>query len=714
MNKSLRCAITAFASLGLIAAKLNAGQTNVTAYTSAQIDSFTSAATDVNEGAPQNYLKVKARASVTTTIASKSYIAFDVTGKSANTNINATLSLRRTANSGQQHIQLWALNQAFPAMNTNLMWGSNTNLAPTNIVAQANDEISNDMLTNGIHTATSLADQLVNGGNATDDFVITAPWGKYVFNGKLVFAVTGIPDANSPSGSAGYRITNDTTLPVLNFNDTLGNQPPTITSISNLTIYSHVTSAPLAFAVADDSTSAASINVVATTSDSTVVTTNFVFTGQGTSSNRTVQLLAGLGGTATVTLTADDGTATNFTVFTVTVLANPTITTPSWTNTIGTNPVTSTFTVGDALFPVTSITNAGTCRNTNLINAANIVVSGTTSNRTATVTANSGQDGVAVINLTAGDSNGTTTVSYPVMVLPNPNTYFSDHFDYTDGVLDSHSAFLWTQRVVAAVSIRANTSHAIVRATSSGESLIAPLVGAPYSSGVIYVGFNATWTNMPTAANGWFVHLHDRPNALPLGRIYAMTNATDTNIFQLGVACGAGPVVNTNVTLQLNTPYRVVMAYDIAGGTFGPSLFTAARLWVNQTNESVLYAQANDSAALGALTHIGLRQTTGIGDILIDDLKVGSSFAQVLPPAVVVLTTPVITASSLLSATNFGINFTGSPNDLATDFAVTRSSIVNGTYTTVVTNAVISTPSPGVFNATVPVSGTVNFYKIRR
>jgi hypothetical protein len=678
-----------------------------------------SAYVDVFEGAPTNYLKVKARTTPATSTTSKAYFAFDVSGKSANTNINATLSLRRTANSGQQHIQLWVLQQAFPTMDTNLCWGSDINLIPAGVIgAQANDTNSNDMLTNGTYTAKSLGDQLVNGGNVTDDFTIAAPWGQYLFNGKIVFTVTGIPDANSPSGSAGYRVTNAVTLPVLNFIDTLGNQPPSVSSVGNVTMYSHTTT-NLSFNVSDDSTSAALLNIVASTSDSAVVTTNFSYTGQGISGSRTVTVLAGRAGAAVVTLTADDGTATNFTQFNVTVLANPTITTPAWTNTVGTNPVTSAFTVDDALFPVSSITNDVTSGNTALVSATNVYFVGTSSNRTVTVQARPDQDGVAVINLIAGDTNGTTTVSYPIVVLPNTNTYFSDHFAYVNGTLDSRSAFLWSERAFGSVSLRANNGSALIRATSSGQSLIAPLVGSPHTSGVIWVGFNAMWTNMPTAANGWFVHLYDSTNINAIARIYAMTNTTSSNTFTLGVANVAGPQPLTN-EMSTYVTYKVVLALDADGngGLFPPLPGSpVSQLWVDPvtTNSpSVIAADQTGVTAGAPINYVGLRQNTGMGDILIDDLKVGASFADVYPPTLVVLTTPIITGVSLVG-TNLVIKFTGNTNDLATDFAVVRSSLVNGSYTTLVSNAVVSTITSGNFSADVPLPmGAANFYKIRR
>ena len=171
--------------------------------------------------------------------------------------------------------------------------------------------------------------------------------------------------------------------------------------------------------------------------------------------------------------------------------------------------------------------------------------------------------------------------------------------------------------------------------------------------------------------------------------------------------------------LTLNVTYKIVLAFDVSGsGALFPLLpgSPVSQLWVNpvDTNSpSLLVADQTGVTAGSPISHIGLRQDTGMGNVYIDDLKVGGSFADVYPPTLVVLTTPVITGSHL-AGTNLTINFTGSTNDLATDFGVVRSSIVNGSYTTAVTNAVISTITSGNFSADVPIVGAANFYKIRR
>jgi hypothetical protein len=98
------------------------------------------------------------------------------------------------------------------------------------------------------------------------------------------------------------------------------NSAPTISSIANRTITSGGNSGVINFTIGDVETAAASLVISASSSaPSLLPVANIVF--GGSSSNRTVLLtpVAGQTGTATVTLTVNDGAATASTTFTVTV-----------------------------------------------------------------------------------------------------------------------------------------------------------------------------------------------------------------------------------------------------------------------------------------------------------------------------------------------------------------------------------------------------------
>jgi uncharacterized protein YjdB len=102
------------------------------------------------------------------------------------------------------------------------------------------------------------------------------------------------------------------------------NDLPTISSVAGQTTGVGVAVGPLAVTVGDIETAAASLLLTGTSSNPTLVPAgNIALGGTGTSRTVTVTPAAGLTGTATITLTVNDGQATASTSFLLTVSATP-------------------------------------------------------------------------------------------------------------------------------------------------------------------------------------------------------------------------------------------------------------------------------------------------------------------------------------------------------------------------------------------------------
>lgn len=99
-----------------------------------------------------------------------------------------------------------------------------------------------------------------------------------------------------------------------------GNTPPTISAVPNQSITANTPTADLAFTVGDNQTPPADLTVTATSSNTTLVPNANVVLG-GSEANRTVRVTpaANQTGTATITLTVNDGALTAPSAFTVTV-----------------------------------------------------------------------------------------------------------------------------------------------------------------------------------------------------------------------------------------------------------------------------------------------------------------------------------------------------------------------------------------------------------
>jgi hypothetical protein len=102
------------------------------------------------------------------------------------------------------------------------------------------------------------------------------------------------------------------------------NTAPQLSSIANQTVTTGSTIGPLAFTVSDAETSAASLSVMASSSNPTLVpNANIVLGGSGSNRTVTITPAAARTGTATITLAASDGALTRSTNFLVTINALP-------------------------------------------------------------------------------------------------------------------------------------------------------------------------------------------------------------------------------------------------------------------------------------------------------------------------------------------------------------------------------------------------------
>ncbi len=180
-------------------------------------------------------------------------------------------------------------------------------------------------------------DYSITGGTDSGEFNINTSTGELSF--------TSAPDFENPTDSDGqndYVIdvtaddgasSNNTTTQTITVTVTDVNEPPTISSISDQTIEEDGTLSSLSFTVDDPETSDLSNLTLSGSSGNTtlVPNSNISFTGPDASGNAsiTAQPASNESGTATITVTVDDGAASNNTAseqFTLTVNAVPDLT----------------------------------------------------------------------------------------------------------------------------------------------------------------------------------------------------------------------------------------------------------------------------------------------------------------------------------------------------------------------------------------------------
>jgi hypothetical protein len=252
----------------------------------------------------------------------------------------------------------------------------------------------------------------------------------------------------------------------------------------------------------------------------------------------------------------------------------------------------------------------------------------------------------------------------------------------------SNSAFLWDNRSGTFGQAQVTNGQLLVT-TSQTEDVVGALIGSPYNvsnSTVLYAAFKATFLSLPKISPEYFAHFAN--GSTLRGRVYAgMTNAPP-GFFRLQVANGSDTVNELPVDLQTNTTYTVVTRYNIDQAS--------ATLWLNPAAESDSSVSASDVQNATRVGSYGFRQDSGLGaSILIDDLKVGLSFAAVL-------STNAVPTAILLKIRAAGNQTILSWPDAA--FSLQSAPAAGGPYSNV-TGAV----SPH----TNPISGSPRFFRLK-
>jgi regulation of enolase protein 1 (concanavalin A-like superfamily) len=231
--------------------------------------------------------------------------------------------------------------------------------------------------------------------------------------------------AYNASGNSGYTNTANATTadspPI--------NTAPTISNISDQTIPEDGVTGSIAVSVGDAESSADSLTLSASSSNTSLVSlSGIVFGGSGSDRTVTITPSANESGTATITVTVSDGSLTASDSFIVTVssvndapvISNIADTTVPEDGT--TDPIA--FTVSDIETAAGSLTVSGSSSNTSLVPPSGIVFSGSGSNRTVTVTPAIGQSGSTTITVTTsdGDLEDSATFSLTVTSDSEPTT----------------------------------------------------------------------------------------------------------------------------------------------------------------------------------------------------------------------------------------------------------------------------------------------------
>ena len=277
---------------------------------------------------------------------------------------------------------------------------------------------------NDVPTISDVANQATNEDTATGELAVTLGDEETAVADLTLSAISSaqglVPDANIVLGGSGASRT-VTVTPVSNQNgsatitltvsdgtasstDTFVltvdavNDAPTISDVSSLSTNDDTATSALAVTLGDEETTVVDLTLSASSSNTVLVPdANIVLGGSGASRTVTVTPASNQSGSATITLTVSDGTASSTDTFVLTVNAVNDAPTISDVSSLSTNEDAATsalgVTLGDAETAVADLTLSASSSNTVLVPDANIVLGGSGASRTVTVTPASNQRG---------------------------------------------------------------------------------------------------------------------------------------------------------------------------------------------------------------------------------------------------------------------------------------------------------------------------------
>ena len=275
-------------------------------------------------------------------------------------------------------------------------------------------------------------------------------------------------------------------------------------------------------------------------------------------------------------------------------------------------------------------------------------------------------------------------------------------FNYTNGPLVSVSGGAWTTHSGTTGEVDVVSGRVDLRVPST-EDVNAVLLGQPFpvtTNVFLYASFVVNYSTLPSVGGAYFSHFKGAGISSQRAKIYAFSGGAGTGQYRIGLANGANSiVVNTANSLNTNMDYRIYVRYVVSNAT--------STLWVDPTSELSPSITASDFVASpGTITSFALRQDTGIGVLAVDELRVGTSFADVYVGTNIIAPTisqhPVSTsaieggaATFVASATgtaplSYQWKFNNAPISGATNTSLTLLNLITnaaGQYSVTVTNA---------------------------
>jgi hypothetical protein len=220
-----------------------------------------------------------------------------------------------------------------------------------------------------------------------------------------------------------------------------------------------------------------------------------------------------------------------------------------------------------------------------------------------------------------------TAIAFTLLPGRSDNVLSDTFSTYPNGPIVGAPGSPWVANTGTAGSMLASNASLEV-STSRSEDIAAPLsrILTNTTDTAAYASFKVRFIGLPSTNGAYMAHFTAAGGlGNHRGRIWAShTNVSASGKLRLGIGNTTGSSAATApypTELDTNVTYTVVTRIDLTTG--------ACTLWIDPTTEADL--SVSDTLPLGAqgISHFGFRQATGEGVSRINDLRVGSTFADV-------------------------------------------------------------------------------------
>ncbi len=210
------------------------------------------------------------------------------------------------------------------------------------------------------------------------------------------------------------------------------------------------------------------------------------------------------------------------------------------------------------------------------------------------------------------------------LVAARAEEVFDESFSYDDGPIVVQAADTWKNH--SGTGEQAEVSDGKLILTQSGsEDFHAKLAGGPYkksSGGTLYASFDVEFRELPRGGGSYFAHFKDKGTGYR-GRIIAQATGAEGGALRIGVTSkGKVSTAVFDSDLHLETVYKVVIALNLADAR--------TTLWIDPDSNGVGGVTTTDNGSGVDVIGFAFRQASNIGMMLIDNLKVGTSFVDMI------------------------------------------------------------------------------------